>query len=65
MKEKLNTNHPDEIIEFIKGTEFAGMVTYDKVQKRLILVVEGIYVYFDPLHCVLEIKKYEGKKVRV
>ena len=57
MKEKLNTNHPNEIIEFLKQTDFAGMVAYDKDRKCLIPLVEGLNVYFDPYHWVLEIKK--------
>lgn len=61
MKEKLNTNHPDKIIEFINQTEFAGMVAYDARLKRLIPLCWDLSVYFDPIHWVLEIKK--GKRM--
>lgn len=54
-KWKLNTINPYEIIEFIKTTEFSGLISYDKEKKCLVSIVEGVYLYLDPFHAVLEI----------
>jgi len=55
MKVKLNSVDPKDVIDYISKTEYAGLIVYDKTKKELVPIIEGIKVYFDPIHGVLEI----------
>jgi hypothetical protein len=60
--ERLNTQHPVKIIEYIDSSypQYSGMCYYDPKIKELRSVDESIVnFYFDPFHSVLHIRGYK------